>query len=40
MEAEGLLSRCYILGDTSQVASGKSASVLARETLVQWSPFS
>ena len=33
LEAEGLLCRCDILGDTSQVVPGESASVLAREPL-------
>ena len=42
LKVEGLLSRCDILGDTSQVVPGKSASVLAREPLchlVQWPLF-
>ena len=33
LEAEGLLSRCDILGDTTLVVPGESASVLAREPV-------
>ena len=42
LKAKGLLSRCDILGDTSQDAPGKSASVLAWEPLchlVRWPAF-
>ena len=42
LEAEGLLSRCDVLGDTSLVMPGESASVLARSPSVIWcsGPFS
>ena len=42
MEAEGLLSQCDFLGDTTLVVPGESASVLAWEQLrhlVQWPLF-
>ena len=42
LKAEGLFPRCDILGHTSQVVPGKSASVLEREPLrplVQWPLF-
>ena len=42
MEAEGLLSQCDILGDTTLVVPGESASILAREPLrhlAQWPLF-
>ena len=42
LEAEGLLSQCDILGDTTLVVPGESASVLAWEPLhhlVQWPLF-
>ena len=42
LEAEGLLSRCDILGDTTLVVPGAFASVLAREPvhhLVLWPLF-
>ena len=42
LEAEGLLSQCDILGDTTLVVPGESASVLAGEPLrhlIQWPLF-
>ena len=42
LEAEGLLSQCDILGNTTLVLPGESASVLAGEPLshlVQWPLF-
>ena len=36
LEAEGLLSRCDVLGDTSRVVPGESLSVLTRIPSIIW----